>query len=246
MDPREEPGRDKIEGGELHVNHGKVWRWLDNFWYHYKWHTIFTAIIVFTVLFCTLSMCRRKEPDYYFYYVGPGEFTSNQQRAIINSLGEKSGEDGRDATLSISFLFVMTNDQIARFGEEHADDGLTVNGGQIMQNRDLLSDEILTGNAILFFMDPEVLAETQQSSGAFLEIRPFAPEGTPDEAFSGEYGIKLNYTVFASDPAFAAFPEGTVIAIRNGISALTLFQRDKALENRARYEALLKRWLAIE
>ena len=60
------------------------------------------AVGIIAVLFCTLSMCRRKEPDYYFYYVGPGEFTSNQQRAIINSLGEKSGEDGRDATRRLS------------------------------------------------------------------------------------------------------------------------------------------------
>ena len=73
-----------------------------------------------------------------------------------------------------------------------------------------------------------------------------SPAGTPDDAFSGEYGIKLSYTVFAFDPAFKAFPEGTVLAIRNGISALTLFQREKALENRARYEALLKRWLLTE
>ena len=243
MDPQREPGRDKLEGGELHVRHGKFWHWFDNFWYHYKWRVIIAAIGIVAVLFLTLSTCRRKEPDYYFYYVGPGEFSGDQQRAIVTKLGEASGEDGQTANVTISFLFIMTNDQIAAFREEHQDDGLTVNGGQIMQNRDLLSDEIMTGNAIIFFMDPEVLAETQESSGAFLEIRQFAPAGTPDEAFSGEYGIKLSYTVFAADPAFAAFPEDTVIAIRNGISALTLFQRDKALENRARYEALLRRWL---
>ena len=246
MDPNQEPGRDKLEGGELRVKHGKMWKWFDNFWYHYKWHTIIAAIGVFAVLFCTLSMCRRREPDYYFYYAGPGEFSGTEQSAIVDSLGRASGQDGRDAAVSISFLFLMTNDQVARWNEENAGSGYTVSGALIMQNRDLLSDEIMTGNALLFFMDPEVLASTQESSDAFLKIRQFAPESTPDEAFSGEYGIKLSYTVFASDPAFAAFPEGTVLAIRNGISALTLFQREKALENRARYEALLKRWLLTE
>ena len=95
-------------------------------------------------------------------------------------------------------------------------------------------------------MDPEVLKETQESSGAFLPIRDFAPAGTPDEAFSGECGIDLRYTVFKDDPAFSAFPEGTVVAIRNGVSALALFQRDEALENRARYEKLLRKWLSVE
>ena len=210
---------------------------------------------LFAVLFCTLSMCRRKEPDFYFYYVGQGEFSGDEQRAIISSLSKASGEDGRDADVSITFLFLMTNDQIRRFGEEHAGDGLSVNGGQIGQNRELLSNEIMTGNALIMFFDPEVLAETQAStatdtanpsSGAFLAIRQFAPDGTPDEAFPCEWGIDLRYTVFAADPAFAAFPEGTVVAIRNGISALALFQRDKALENRARYETLLKKWLSVK
>ena len=246
MEQREDPGRDKLEGGELHVRHGKVWNWFDNFWYHYKWRVILAAIGIFAVLFLTLSTCRRREPDYYFYYVGSGEFTGAQQSAIVTSLGTAAGEDGRDAKVAISFLFVMTNEQIRAFGEEHAEDGLSVNGAQIMQNRELLSEEIKTGNAILFFMDPEVLAETQESSGAFLEIRQFAPAGTPDEAFSGEYGIKIGYTIFGYDPAFAAFPKDTVIAIRNGISALSLFQHDKALENRARYEALLRRWLILD
>ncbi len=246
MDHNQGPERDKLEGGELHVSHGKVWRWFDNFWYHYKWQTIIAAVGIFAVLFCTLSMCRRREPDYFFYYVGQGEFTGEEQRAIVSSLSRESGEDGRDAEITISFLFLMTNDQIRRFNEEHAGDGLSVNGGQIGQNRELLSNEIMTGSALIFLMDPEVLAETQESSGAFLPIRDFAPAGTPDEAFSGECGIDLRYTVFKDDPAFSAFPEGTVVAIRNGVSALALFQRDEALENRARYEKLLRKWLSVE
>lgn len=246
MDQNREPERDKLEGGDLHVKHGRAWRWFDNFWYHHKWHTIIAAIGIFAVLFLTLSTCRRSEPDYYFYYVGPGSFTGDQQRGINSSLSKQAGENGQDAKIAITFLFMMTEDQRARFSEDHANDDLRVNGALIGQNRDLLDDEIKTGNAMIFFIDPEVLAETQADSGAFLEIRQFAPDGTPDEAFSGDCGIDLRYTVFADDPAFAAFPEGTVIAIRNGVSMLTLLQRDKALQNRVRYEALLKRWLVIE
>ena len=246
MDQNQGPERDKIEGGELHVEHGKVWRWFDNFWYHYKWRTIIILVGVIAVLVSVLSMCRRAEPEYEFYYVGQGNFSRDEQRGIISALSKASGENGKDADVSLTFLFLMTNDQIRRYGEEHAGDGTSVDGGLIGQNRELLSNEIMTGNAIIMFFDPEVLAETQASSEAFLPIRSYAPEGTPDEAFSGDYGIDLRYTVFADDPAFAAFPEGTVVAIRNGISALALFQRDKALENRARYETLLKKWLIVD
>ena len=248
MDQNQEPERDKLEGGDLHVKHGKAWHWFDNFWYHYKWQTIIAAIGLFAVIVCILSTCRRTEPEYYFYYAGSGEFSGAEQRAIVSSLSKASGTDGDSADVSISFLFYMTEDQVARFREEHAGDGLTISGSQIGQNRDLLRDEILAGNAIIFFMDPEVLADEQARSteGAFLPVRDLAPAGTPDEAFSGEYGIYLDYTVFRDDPAFAVFPEGTVVAIRNYVSALSLFQRDKALETHAKYEELFKKWLTIE
>jgi len=246
MEENREPERDKLEGGELHVKHGKVWRWFDNFWYHHKWKVIVAAIGIFAVVICMVSMFQHREPDYYFCYAGSGEFTSAQKSAIVSSLARESGKDGVDADVSVTFLFYMTTDQISRYAEEHEGDGTSPNGAQIGQNRDLIRDEIQAGNALIFFMDPEVLDETQNQSKAFLEIREYAPAGTPDEAFHSEYGIDLRYTVFASDPSFAAFPKGTVIAIRNGNSVSALFQQDKALENRARYEALLLNWLAIE
>ena len=59
-------------------------------------------------------------------------------------------------------------------------------------------------------------------------------------------GAALAVWLSAREEKRPGLPKDTVIAIRNGISALSLFQRDKALENRARYEALLRRWLILD
>ncbi|MBR5044918.1 MAG: hypothetical protein IKX66_06165 [Clostridia bacterium] len=179
MDQNQEPGRDKLEGGELHVKHGKAWRWFDNFWYHYKWQIIIVAIVLIAVLVCMLSMCHRKDPDFYFYYVGQGEFSGDEQRAIISSLSKASGDDGHDADVSVTFLFLMTNDQIKRFGEEHKDDGLTVNGGLIGQNRELLSNEIMTGTRSLCSLIPRCLPKPRQARTPFFRSVHTRPRARP-------------------------------------------------------------------
>ena len=32
--------------------HGKVYRWLDNFWYHYKWPTVIIAFFAIVLYRC--------------------------------------------------------------------------------------------------------------------------------------------------------------------------------------------------
>ena len=42
---REPQGDDKLEA-EFHYEQKKIIKWLDNYWYHYKWTTIITAFFV--------------------------------------------------------------------------------------------------------------------------------------------------------------------------------------------------------
>jgi len=44
---------EKIEAGEIVVEN-RFLRWLDNFWYHYKWHTIIISFFVIMALFGVL------------------------------------------------------------------------------------------------------------------------------------------------------------------------------------------------
>ena len=75
--------------GEIHIpsirdrraerEHGKVYRWLDNFWYHHKWKTILSLFLVFTILVCTLQMCSKEEKgDISVMMAGPYTFLDNE------------------------------------------------------------------------------------------------------------------------------------------------------------------------
>ena len=55
--PEREEG--KAPGGDIVVperQHGKVWRFLDNFWYHHKWKTIIGLFFLIVLIIGTVQM----------------------------------------------------------------------------------------------------------------------------------------------------------------------------------------------
>ena len=59
--------------------HGKIYRWLDNFWYHHKWKTLIIAFFAVVVLVCALQMCGKEdEGDVAILMVGPYGFATEQ------------------------------------------------------------------------------------------------------------------------------------------------------------------------
>ena len=67
---------EKEQGGEI-VYESKFTRWLDNFWYHYKWTTIIAVFALFVVLVCTLQMCNKDKNDVSVLSAGPEYFMFN-------------------------------------------------------------------------------------------------------------------------------------------------------------------------
>ena len=87
-----ENGGDKLPGGEINVRpslrgkreHGRVYRWFDNFWYHHKWKTIIALFLVVVILVCVLQMCQKEESgDITVLLAGPYGFSDE---AAYNNL----------------------------------------------------------------------------------------------------------------------------------------------------------------
>ena len=74
----------KITGGDIRLDEeNKFLKWLDNYWYHYKWHTIIIGFFALMILF-TLRQCANDAThDTVVAYCGPTEFMSEQTEGII-------------------------------------------------------------------------------------------------------------------------------------------------------------------
>ena len=51
---------------------------LDNFWYHYKWHTIVTLFFVVVFGICIGQMASKDKVDAYIMYAGPSAFFASE------------------------------------------------------------------------------------------------------------------------------------------------------------------------
>ena len=59
----------------------KFSEWLDNYWYHYKWHTIAVLFAIFVVVICTFQMCRRTVTDIQIMYAGNEDISMSRGEA---------------------------------------------------------------------------------------------------------------------------------------------------------------------
>ena len=52
---------------------------MQNFWYHYKWHSIVAVVVVIAILICTLQFCKKEEYDTYILYAGSKNISRIEQ-----------------------------------------------------------------------------------------------------------------------------------------------------------------------
>ena len=49
----------------------KIYKWFDNFWYHYKWIAIVVSIFAVFIIVSTVQMATKEDGDIYVMYAGP-------------------------------------------------------------------------------------------------------------------------------------------------------------------------------
>lgn len=93
----------------------KILKWLDNFWYHYKWVTLVTIFFVVTLTIIIVQMITKTNPDCNILYGGPAVLTANQTKEIENAfnalLPEDYNGDG-EKNISLQSITLMTKEQL--------------------------------------------------------------------------------------------------------------------------------------
>ena len=92
---------------------------LENFWYHYKWHSLVALFLVFTILICSFQMCERDSYDIYITYAGGQEISRTASGGDVSeyaaflsafaSLGCDYDGDG-ESSVAFSSLFIPSEE----------------------------------------------------------------------------------------------------------------------------------------
>ena len=234
---------DKIESdGEIRIpsmrdrrkerEHGKAYKWFDNFWYHHKWKTIIALFLVITILVCTLQMCEKEETgDISVMMAGPYSFVEDE--AALTSLrlclGRYLPEDydgnGKRQVDVVSYM-IYSKEQIEALQSQTDDQGnpVRVNTATIQQNYTQYNTYMMLGETSVLFLDPWLFEEMASKDNEYLSDISVTFGTLPQEGVvyykdkndvMHPYGIRLGDTALYRDNAAVnqVLPADTVICL---------------------------------
>lgn len=192
-------------------------KWLDNFWYHYKWRVIIIAFFAFVFVICGAQMITRENYDAYILYSGPALFDGEDESSVRSALGFVSGDYNGDGEkkICLTSIVVLSDDEIAEAKEQAVKEGTTLayDYNQRQTSIKQYTTELMTGRSYLCFLS-EYMYDMCKDKDRFVpigEVTGDTPEGAYDECavrlFDTEYGRYFS-------GAFQKMSEDTLICLR--------------------------------
>ncbi len=233
---------DKLNTDKVSITRsGSFFEWLDNFWYHYKWHTVFAVFIVFVITVCTVQMCEKESYDAYVLYAGDhaisresvnGDYPEyNKTKDTVELFVKDYDENG---VVNVSFRDLYTPDDGALSGLDES------YFRRAYEDRNTLTSTMMAGDYFLCFFSPSVfdsycVIETEGDMGVFANLEPIIGEKEGVEYYgSNTRAILLSSTDAYGLPGLCDLPDDTLVCIRSLSISTHLDKRENEREyNRA-------------
>ncbi len=246
-----EENREKIEG-EVKLKSPFLTKF-ENFWYHYKWHSIVALFLVFVITISSVQMCTKTTYDTYILYAGNYEIKhtssggSNPYLDMVSSL-KRVGEDfDKDGNVNISLLnlYVLNEDEMNE-ALEGADADVTINQSLVMEDTETLSTTLLYGEHYICFLSERLFLENEAKYEGllFAPISKYTTEGAEYEYVS-ERGIYLRSLDLYKLPEISKLPSDTVVCIRQLSEVSSFFGKKDNEEYFRRAEIVLENILSF-
>ena len=192
----------------------------DNYWYHYKWHTLIgIAIIIFLVVCvsqCASQNAKRTQSEANIAYIGAKEFRDSTFLTIVDDFntilnyGIEYSDDEDTPTVDFTTFFHMTPLEI----ENAQAVGQIVDVQALAMSQKQIDTEIVGGTSVIYFLSAGAYKEFSQIDGMFMPIEDAL--GYLPEVAADDYSIRLS-DLYCREyfEGIYNFPEDTRIAVRN-------------------------------
>ena len=245
QDPKKQ--EEKLQGGDIHVpptlrarrrerEHGRVYKWFDNFWYHHKWKTIISLSLAVIILVCTLQMCQREEAgDLSIVLAGPYAFTTeNTNKADLEKClslylpSDYNGDGKRSADLVIYSLYSKEQiEELRNRVDENGDPApIQINTMANSQEYNNYNTYKMTGESPVMLLDPWLFEEMAGNSEHLAEIEALfstVPQGaiyvTDADGVSRCFGVRLGDTaLYQNNIAIQVLSPDSVLCIMHPLA----------------------------
>jgi len=211
--------------------HGRVYRWLDNFWYHYKWHTVAVLFVAVVLTVCIVQLVSRDtEADVDIVMAGPYSFTTREEdltalRACLATYLPADFDESGDKKVKIISYSFYSEEEIedieSRLDENGEPLGVKVDTAQNANQYEQFYSYLRTGSSSLYFLSPSLYEELAERTSTLVDLKELLgvlPEGAllfaDGEGNSVCLGVRLGDTaLYRENSAVRTLPEDTVICL---------------------------------
>lgn len=143
-------------------------KWLDNFWYHYKWQTLAAVFILFVVAVCVGQCSSVKKSDMTVSFGGAYTMSDAEQNAFRDVLGIVMPEDfdgNGEKTAALAMFSIYTEEELEKLYTyyDEVDETYKVDrsslSGAIHYNTERIENlynYVMTGECAVWFISPYV------------------------------------------------------------------------------------------
>ena len=208
--------------------------WVENFWYHNKWKTIFVLFILSVILICVMQMGTVRNFDAQVLYAGPHIFTAEEKAVVESAFSQILSTDYNGDGLKncqLADLTIYSNEQLTEILKKVEDPAELLRYNQYSEDARLQSftQEITAGENVICLLDPHWYEIIKERNG-LVEWSALFGE-TPENAIDG-YGIPLKSTAFGQYfEVFDTLPDDTILCLRI-LSASMMFSQNKEAQVR--------------
>lgn len=197
---------------------GNAKRWFENYWYHYKWHTI---VGLFAVIFAVIligQMIAKDDIDANVIYAGPYLFASSEIYGVQNAFAQVMRDDytgdGKKTAVLIDITMLTEQQMTDKKAEAEAEgiNDLILSPNDNREMKKKFNLEIFAGESIICLFDPYWFDYINEASGLLPlnEALGYMPEYALNE-----YGVYLKDTNFGQYfTIFEGLPDDTILCIR--------------------------------
>lgn len=174
-------------------------KWLENYWYHYKWATIISAFFITVAVICIVQIASKKNYNIYIRYVGDSVITGTQYDDMTGALEKIVSGDKKDSVNFAQVAYISDDDNPYK-NEKNA------------VARETLSS-MLVQPYYIYIMDLTAYND-YKDSGVFAPLSSIFEEDVTDISYD-EYALYLSKTEFLKNaPGMEWVEEDTVIVIK--------------------------------
>ncbi len=224
----------------------KALKWLDNFWYHYKWHVLVGLFIVVFLVVAVGQMINKEKVDAYIMYAGPTSFMPSEVEEMQNAFKEIMPDLNGDGKKIVEFINIlhMTDEDIENNRKQAEKDGVEYKPDLdfIAEQKQKLKLQLAAGDAYILLLDPDAYSEDYEL-GMYNTLEKL---GIESEYAYDDSSVKFRDTDYGKFyPIFEKLPKDTLLTFK----VLNVMGKSKGKSEQKKFDnqlELMKKMLEFE